>query len=198
MPIRDAVQRVQLLVRPLRMRGAAEVPVGAVVGDEHPVLLQRLKHDPGPEAPDVTRFSGIPGTSAAVEQGGVNGYLTATTPEILDARVVYSYRYALVLGMLRQIRAYAVAHRPEARPSYRFRSDRRHWWYRNAVDEGSPLGGGLRIRLEKDDPQLIGPEQWWNAKGVPTLYVRGAWHTRQSIAELHWSPRPAASTHDVQ
>ncbi len=137
--------------------------------------------------PEVTRFRGIPGTSAAVDRGGVNGYLTATTPEILDARVVYSYRYALVLGTLRQIRAYAVAHRPEPRPSYRFGPERRHWWYRNAADEGSPSPGALRVRLDRTDPQLIGPEQWWQAKTAPMLYVRGAWHTRQSVAAIHWS-----------
>jgi hypothetical protein len=137
--------------------------------------------------PDVTRFSGVPGTSAGVDRGGVNGYLTATTPEILDARVVYSYRYALVLGTLQQIRAYAVANRPEPRPSYRFGSDRRHWWYRNAADEGSPSPGALRVRLDRSDPQLIGPEQWWQAKTAPTLYVRGAWHTRQAAAAIHWS-----------
>jgi hypothetical protein len=137
--------------------------------------------------PEVTRFSGIPGTSAGVEQGGVNGYLTATTPEILDARIVYSYRYALVLGTLRQIRAYAAAHRPESRPSYRFGPDRRHWWYRNAADEGFPTPGALRVRLDRPEPQLIGPEQWWQAKTAPLLYVRGAWHTRQGVAAIHWS-----------
>ena len=40
------MQRVQLVVRPLRARRAADVPVRAVVGDDHPVLLQRLEHDP--------------------------------------------------------------------------------------------------------------------------------------------------------
>ena len=137
--------------------------------------------------PELTRFSGSPGTSAGVEQGGANGSLSATTPEIVDEKVVYSYRYALVLGTLRQIRAYAVAHRPDARPSYRFGSDRRHWWYRNASDEGSPTAGALRIRLDRHDPQLIGPEQWWDARTAPTLYVRGAWHTAQSTAEIRWS-----------
>jgi hypothetical protein len=136
--------------------------------------------------PDVSRFSGIPGTSAGVERAGPNGYLTATTPEILDGPVAYSYRYALVLGTVRQIRAYAVAHRPDDRPAYRFRTNRRHWWPLNTADEGSPHGA-LRIRLEHDDPQLIGPEQRWEAKTAPLLYVRGAWHTSQSLAEVYWS-----------
>jgi hypothetical protein len=137
--------------------------------------------------PELTRFSGSPGTSAGVDQGGANGSLSATAPEIIDAKIVYSSRYALVLGTLLQIRAYARSHRPEARPSYRFASDRRHWWYRNAGDEGSPTAGALRIRLDRQDPQLIGPEQWWEASSAPTLYVRGAWHTAQSTAEIRWS-----------
>ena len=37
---------MQLVVRPLRARRAAHVPVRAVVGDDHPVVLQRLEHDP--------------------------------------------------------------------------------------------------------------------------------------------------------
>ena len=138
-------------------------------------------------APELTRFSGSSGTSAGVEGGGANGSLSATTPEIVDAKIVYSYRYALVLGTLRQIRAYAVSHRPEPWPSYRFGSERRHWWYRNASDEGLPTAGALRIRLDRHDPQLIGPEQWWDAKTAPMLYVRGAWHTAQSTAEIRWS-----------
>ena len=32
--------------------------------------------------------------------------------------------------------------------------DRRHWWYRNASDEGSPTGA-LRIRLDRHDPQRV-------------------------------------------
>ena len=39
------MERVQLVVRPLRVRRAAEVPVRAVVGHDHPVLLQGLEHD---------------------------------------------------------------------------------------------------------------------------------------------------------
>lgn len=137
--------------------------------------------------PGVTRFNGVPGTPAGIDQGGVNGSLSATTPEILDARIVYSYSYALVMGSLRQIRAYAVAHRPDPRPSYRFSSNRRHWWYRNATDAGWPIDGALRVRLNETDPQLIGPEQWWDARKAPFLYVRGAWHTRQLGAEVFWS-----------
>jgi hypothetical protein len=140
--------------------------------------------------PALTRFNGIPGTAAAIDSGGdlVNGYLTATTPEILDSNIVYTYSYVLIVGTVRGIRAYAVAHRPDSRPAYRFDADRRHWWYANAGDQGSPPAGALRVRVDRDDPQLIGPEQWWSTRSAPALYVRGAWHTRYwQSARLTWT-----------
>lgn len=139
--------------------------------------------------PTMTRFAGTPGTSAGVDAGGVNGYLAGAPLEILDPRLVYSFDYALVLGSVREIRAYALAHQPDPRPTYVFRSSRRHWSYVNATDEGTPLDGALRVRLDQDDPQLIGPEQWWRAQTVPTIYVRGAWHTGQRVAQLFWAAR---------
>ena len=41
----DPPERVQVVVRPVRVRRAADVPVRAVVGEDHPVGLQRLEHD---------------------------------------------------------------------------------------------------------------------------------------------------------
>src|SRR5439155_16243304 len=41
----DAAERVQLVVRPTRVRRAGDVPARAVVGDEHPVALERDQHD---------------------------------------------------------------------------------------------------------------------------------------------------------
>ena len=42
---RDAADRVQRVVRPVRVGRAADVPVRPVVGEDHPVRLQRLEHD---------------------------------------------------------------------------------------------------------------------------------------------------------
>ena len=88
--------------------------------------------------PDLVRFAGTPGTPG---DGWVNGYLAASTTEVIDANQVYDYDYALVVGSLRQIRSYAYANRPDARPDYRFRTDRQHWWYSGATDRGSPIRG---------------------------------------------------------
>src|SRR5205085_6311908 len=50
----------------------------------------------------------------------------------------------------------------------------------------SLVAGALRIRADREAPQLLGPEQWWQTKDAPVLYVRGAWHTRQWLALLTW------------
>jgi hypothetical protein len=71
-------------------------------------------------------------------------------------------------------------------PDYQFKADRRHWWFRNAEDTGHPVQGHLRVKVEKDDPQLFGPEGWWEAKSAPVVFVRAAYRTRNRVAELFW------------
>jgi hypothetical protein len=137
--------------------------------------------------PDLVDFAGVAGNADAYP----SGYLAGERPELLDANVVYSYTYTLVVGTLEQIRAYAYVHRPDPRPTYLFAHDRRHFVQVNATDNGFPIDGALRIRTEQNDPQLVGPSAEWPARSVPYLYVRGAWHVGQTRAELFWS-RPNA------
>lgn len=100
---------------------------------------------------------------------------------------MYDYDYALIVGQLEAIRAYAVAHRLEdSRPDDRFSADRWHWIYVNCGDSGFPPAGALRVKLGAEDPYLIGPERWWQATDVPRLYIRAAYRTRQIRAELWW------------
>jgi hypothetical protein len=116
------------------------------------------------------------------------GYIAPIRKEILDYNIAYEYEFTLILGTLKEIRAYAVARRPkDTRPDYHFRRDRQHWTYINARDDGFPVQGGLRVRLGREDPQMIGPEQWWQAKDAPTLYLRAAFRTTQTRAEIFWS-----------
>jgi hypothetical protein len=135
--------------------------------------------------PDELRFIAISSGYDSGYPGYPSGYISAVRQEILDANVVYNYTYTLIVGSLRQIRAYAYAHRPDPRPNYVFAHDRDHFTEINASDAGFPIAGALRLRVN-DDPQLIGPDQEWRASRVPRLYVRGAWHTQQSLAELYW------------
>jgi hypothetical protein len=136
--------------------------------------------------PRLTRFSGIPGDDYAVDYGWVNGYMTASTNELLGPEAVYNYDYTLVVGSLDEIRSYATTHRPDPRPVYLFKSGRQHWWEANASDGGDPIRGSLRIYPDRPDAQLYGPETFFPAARVRTLYIRGAWHTGENVAQLFW------------
>ena len=137
-------------------------------------------------------FSFIGGFHGKPDTGGPTddptGYIAPVRQEILDHNIVYDYDYVLILGSLEKIRAYATTHRArDTRPDYVFTHDRQHWTYVNASDAGWPLQGALRAHLDQNDPQMIGPEQWWSAVSVPKLTLRAAFHTHQKRAELFWS-----------
>src|SRR5262249_54557818 len=127
----------------------------------------------------VTQFLG--GFAGDIGVGGPaddpTGYIAPVASEIIDWNIVYEYDYALVLGTLDQIRAYAVAHRPDDRPDYQFARDRQHFpTFVNSTDNGWPISGALRVNLNQIDPYIIGPEQWWKAQDMPRLYVTAAYH----------------------
>jgi hypothetical protein len=133
--------------------------------------------------PSVTRFVALSGSPG----GFPSGYVAGTRSELWDGNIVYDYTYALVVGKVAQVRAYAYAHRPDPRPNYVFAHDRQHFIEYRAVDTGFPIDGALRIPLAQSDPQLDGPEQDFTAARVSYLYVRGAWHSSQSLAALFWN-----------
>jgi len=137
--------------------------------------------------PDLVQFTGIPGIWG---NEGLNGYLASSTTEEIDANQVYDYSYTLLVGSLRQIRAYAYAHRPDPRPDYHFRTDRQHWWYTGTTDRGSPIRGALRVLADSSASRLYGPAGWWSARSVPVVYVRARWTSRTSqVAWLGWANR---------
>jgi len=137
----------------------------------------------------VTSFIG--GSSGALDAGGPSditaGYIAPNPAEILDWNIVYEYDYTLVLGTLDQIRAYAAAHRPDDRPDYQFTRDRQHFSLVNAIDMGWPISGSLHVNLDQIDPYIVGPEQWWQAKDVPRLYITAAYRASGTNAQFFWS-----------
>ncbi|HLK60032.1 MAG TPA: hypothetical protein VKU00_25960 [Chthonomonadaceae bacterium] len=130
-------------------------------------------------------FHGPPNVGGPKEDS--TGYIAPVRKEILDHNIDYEYHYDLVLGTLDQIREYANASQPkDQRPDYVFSKDRQHWIYVNAQDTGWPIEGHLRVKLEQDDPQMIGPEQWWSAETTPDLFIRAAFQTKLTRAEIFW------------
>jgi len=162
----------------------------AVFGTEHWAALVDDNHwGLGVIHPGVVRFLGgsygEPGTGGPAADSC--GYVAPVRREILDHNIVYEYRYSLVLDSLANIRREAYRQRPASPcPAYRFQRDRQHWRYVNAADTGFPIKDRLPLRVERADPQMIGPEGCWNAADVPTIYIRAAYRTTDTTAELFW------------
>lgn len=139
--------------------------------------------------PGAVRFLG--GFHGKANTGGPDddptGYVAAVRQEVLDHNIIYEYRYTLVLDSLANIRKAAYQQRPKSGlPDYRFTGDRQHWWFVNSEDTGYPVKGYMRLKVEKNDPQMYGPQGFWDAKDVPKIYIRAAHHTRNRVAEVFW------------
>jgi hypothetical protein len=130
-------------------------------------------------------FFGVPGKGGSKD--APTGYISPIQEEILDHNIQYEYEYRLILGTLDEIRRYAYEHSAEkSLPDYRFEKDRQHWIYRNAVDTGWPIEGKLHVKLERNDPQLIGPTGFWLARDVPRIFIHAAYRTHDTNARLYW------------
>jgi hypothetical protein len=133
--------------------------------------------------PDVVRFLG--GFSGKPNTGGPDdnptGYIAPVRQEILDHNIVYEFRYTLVLDNLANIRKEAYKQRPKsAVPVYHFASDRQHWWFLNAEDTGYPIKGHLRLKVEKNDPQMYGPSE----DKIPYRARRHVPHLRSELISI--------------
>ncbi|MFO1021810.1 MAG: hypothetical protein U0903_14110 [Planctomycetales bacterium] len=49
-----------------------------------------------------------------------------------------------------------------------------------------PLKGAWKVKLEQNDPQLLGPESAWEAGDVPKLFIRAAIRSAHEEAQLFW------------
>lgn len=129
-------------------------------------------------------FAGKPGPNDT--HSNSTGYLAGQAQEILDHNIIYEFRYELLAGTLKEIRARAQVIRSSALPAWSFTKDRQGWHYVNAQDKGWPISGALEVQLEKDDPQLMSPYTFWRAEDAPLLVIECAFKTARSTATLYW------------
>ena len=72
------------------------------------------------------------------------GYVAPFAPEVLDADIVYTYEYSLIVGQLDFIRKTACEKvQTFDRCRFRFSHDRAHFYYKDITDQGLPTGGCL-------------------------------------------------------
>ncbi len=141
--------------------------------------------------PGVVSFSG--GFAGKPGAGGPDdsptGYIAPNSREVIDWNVVHEYRYDLIVGTVAQIRRYAFDHavRPSP-PAYRFENARNRWYYINAEDSGLPIKGGLNVRIEKEDPQIISPIGFWKAEDAGTIVIEAACHSARGCHPLLGRP----------
>ncbi len=130
-------------------------------------------------------FSGKPG--AGGPQDNPTGYMTPSPREIIDWNIDHTYRYDLIVGKLDEIRKHVYEHASKpAPPAYRFEKDRQGWSYANAVDAGWPIQGELNVKIEQDDPQLLGPISIWQAADAANVVIEAASHSQRSDGRLYW------------
>jgi len=131
-------------------------------------------------------FAGKPGSGGPKD--APTGYIAPLQEEILDANIDHAYRYTLIVGNLEEIRQFVFKNsRQHTSPMYRFKKDRQHWRYQNARDDGWPVNGEIKVWLEADDPQLVGPAGFWRAEQSPRLILEAACCVSQPQARIFWS-----------
>ncbi|HSH95899.1 MAG TPA: hypothetical protein VK968_17265, partial [Roseimicrobium sp.] len=130
---------------------------------------------------------GFAGRSGPNEtRGNSTGYLAGQGQEILDHNITCEFRYELVAGSLKEIRERAMAVRVAGLPSWTFSNDRQGWHYQNASDNGWPISGLLDVHLDRNDPQLISPQTFWQAAAAPYLIIEAAFQTKHRTGTIYW------------
>ena len=145
------------------------------------------------------------GSDSCVGDAGTDaaGYLAPWTDEIIDANIVYSYEFALVLGSVDEVRAYATARHAAgddlpALPHYVFGPTRARCTYLNGlVDSGWPVpADGVVLALDAVANGLgliVGPHEAWSAADAPTIFVNASLPAGTTLAllfEQYGTPQP--------
>jgi hypothetical protein len=131
-------------------------------------------------------FAGKPGKGGPSDES--TGYIAPNRQEILDHDMVHEYEYVLLLGKLDDIRSLIAKQAKRAGPpAYHFLAHRQGWYYVNAADAGWPIKGELKLQLDKDDPQMIGPATFFAAEAAPKCRIEAAFQTKERIGQLYWT-----------
>jgi hypothetical protein len=130
-------------------------------------------------------FAGEPGRGGPKDSP--TGYIAPIRTEILDHNIQYSYDYVLIVGQLDAIREY-VRKNSEGRRSlnYVFHQNRQSWTLHGCADDGWPLDGNWTVHPKGQDSRIVGPDAFWLAEKVPSIYVRAAFDSQQDTATLAW------------
>ncbi len=137
-------------------------------------------------------FAGKPGSGGPKDNP--TGYIAPLQEEIIDHNIETEFGYTLIVGRLEEIRGFVQSRSQKGgSPHYRFEKDRQHWHYQNATDTGWPIRGALNVRLEGNDPQLIGPAGFWMAAEAPRLLIEAACRVSDPRAAVFWSRLDADS-----
>ncbi len=130
-------------------------------------------------------FYGLHGASGARDDP--TGYIAPNRTEVLDHNVVYDYRYDVILGTVKQIRAYVYSQTARL-PSlaFDFERDRQGWYYANATDGGWPITGALEIHPGNLRAQVLSPIFARRAEAIPWLSLEAAFTSDQTNATVSW------------
>ena len=130
-------------------------------------------------------FFGSPGAGGPQDES--TGYIAPNRNEILDHNIVYEYRYELILGTLKQIRAHVYSRTviPESL-SFHFERNREGWYYANATDTGWPIRGELQVQPQAPHAQIFSPMFSLSAKAAPHLTIQAAFNSGQSNVTVCW------------
>ena len=131
-------------------------------------------------------FSGEPGKGGPKDNS--TGYIAPIHDDILDHNIQYEYEYRLIAGSIEEIRDYVYKHSTGQIDDFDFSADRQHWVHRNASDDGWPMKGKWSIRLEKNNPRIIGPEGCWNADKYPVMEITATFRTNEPTANIEFLP----------
>ncbi len=117
---------------------------------------------------------------------GSTAYVAPIHVENFDHNIVYEHRTEFMVGQLADIRRHFNRVATRTPPAWRFVEDRQHWVVRDATDQGFPLKGEWRIKLDAGKPRLEGPAQSWRAEDAPRANLEIGYTGQATTARVFW------------